>query len=109
MLKPSPKNFGTSVVRSHKSIGVRVAVFLEQLKRLRGEEQWGQFGVTFGLFCLGKCLGRDYNRILIGHGFAWYREGATLQKMRYRVIKREYFRARRICNSLLYTFSVQLI
>ena len=40
--------------------------------------------MTFGLFCLGKCLGRDYSRILIGHGFAWYHEGATLQKMRYR-------------------------
>ena len=51
MLKLSPINFAISVARSHRSIGVRVVVFLAPLKRckvVREEVEWGQFGGTYG-------------------------------------------------------------
>ena len=62
--------------------GVKVVVFLEQLKRWKvicGEEQWGQLGDNFGLFYFGKFLRRVVNRVRV----PLVSRGENFQKARY--------------------------
>ena len=43
MLKPSPRNFATSVGQSQRSIGIRAMVYLEQLKCVKWcERKYGR-------------------------------------------------------------------
>ena len=95
-----------SLVQSHKSMGVNLVVFLEQLKRhvvMCWELPLGQFGGTFGSIFLDRCLW-----VLIGKWCFWWREGGILQRRRHRGFEKKIFCRRCIGNYLLGLFSVQL-